>query len=197
MWQRTRGSSKEPKLADKERSISPIVYDKNQRTDGLSIPKRSKQLILTLFLLVAYSSWGVFHNEFQSLSMPLRAEEAGKRGFSEEVAMKHVKALTKLGPHSVGTVAIDLALQYVLAASEEIKKTAHWKVDVQLHFFQAKSGANRLVSGLFMGKTLVYSDLNHVILRILPRYASEAGDNAILVSSHIDTVLFPHCFYES
>ncbi|KAK6929195.1 Peptidase M28 [Dillenia turbinata] len=188
MRQRTRGSSKEPKPAVKEQSNSSGVDNKNQRTDGLGIPKRSTQLILTLFLLVAYSSWGVFHYQFQSLPMPLRAEEAGKRGFSEEEAMEHVKALTKLGPHSVGTDALDLAVQYVLKASEEIKKTAHWEVDVQVDFFHAKSGANRLVSGLFMGKTLVYSDLNHVILRILPKYASEAGDNAILVSSHIDTV---------
>ncbi|KAK2997025.1 hypothetical protein RJ639_024803 [Escallonia herrerae] len=65
---------------------------------------------------------------------------------------------------------------------------AHWEVDVEVDFFHANSGANRLVSGLFKGKTLVYSDLNHIVLRILPKYASEAGDNAILVSSHIDTV---------
>ncbi|GAV73091.1 Peptidase_M28 domain-containing protein [Cephalotus follicularis] len=65
---------------------------------------------------------------------------------------------------------------------------AHWEVDVEVDFFHAKSGANRLVSGLFMGKTLVYSDINHIILRIMPKYVSEAGENAILVSSHIDTV---------
>lgn len=75
-----------------------------------------------------------------------------------------------------------------MAASENIKKTAHWEVDVEVEFFNVKSGANRLVSGLFMGKTLVYSDLNHIILRIMPKYVAEAEDNAILVSSHIDTV---------
>jgi len=81
-----------------------------------------------------------------------------------------------------------LSAQYVFAAAEKIKETAHWEVDVQVEFFRSKSGANRLVSGTFMGKTLVYSDLNHVVLRILPKYVSEAGENAILVSSHIDTV---------
>ncbi|KAK6933372.1 Peptidase M28, partial [Dillenia turbinata] len=179
MWQRTRGSSKEPKPAVKEPSKSPRADDKNQRADGLGIPKWSTQLILTLFLLVAYSSWG-------SLPMPLRAEEAGNQGFSVEAAMEHVKALTKLGPHSFGTDALDLAVQFVLAASEEIKKTAHCEVDVQLDFFHAKSGANRL-SGVFRENTY----LNHVILRILPKYASEAADNAILVSSH------RHCFLNS
>lgn len=78
--------------------------------------------------------------------------------------------------------------QYVLTASEAIKKTAHWEVDVEVDFFHIKSGTNHLVSGLFNGKTLVYSDLHHVVLRIMPKFAPEAGENAILVSSHIDTV---------
>lgn len=84
--------------------------------------------------------------------------------------------------------------QYVFAAAEKIKETAHWEVDVQVDFFHSKSGANRLVSGLFTGKTLVYSDLNHVVLRILPKYVSEAGESAILVSSHIDTVFSTYAF---
>ena len=81
-----------------------------------------------------------------------------------------------------------------MAASESIKKTAHLEVDVEIEFFHTKYGANRLVSGLFMGKTLVYSDLNHVAMRILPKYATEAGENAILVSSHIDTVFSGYVF---
>lgn len=119
---------------------------------------------------------------------PLGADHAGKRGFSEVEAIRHVRALTQVGPHSIGSDALDDALQYVLAEAEKIKKMAHWEVDVQVDFFHAKSGANRMVSGLFVGKTLIYSDLYHIILRILPKYASEAEDNAILVSSHIDTV---------
>jgi len=76
----------------------------------------------------------------------------------------------------------------VLQAIENIKETAHWEVDVELDLFHAKSGANHMVGGLFKGKTLVYSDLNHIVLRISPKYAAEATENAILVSSHIDTV---------
>ena len=45
---------------------------------------------------------------------------------------------------------------------------------VEWIFFHAKSGANRMVSGLFVEKTLIYSDLYHIILRILPKYAYEA-----------------------
>lgn len=81
-----------------------------------------------------------------------------------------------------------------MAAAQKIEKTAHWEVDVEVDLFHAKSGSNRLVSGMFQGKTLVYSDLNHVILRISPKYADEAGDSAVLVSSHIDTVFSTYVF---
>ncbi|XAR72115.1 hypothetical protein NMG60_11018634 [Bertholletia excelsa] len=152
------------------------------------IPERSAYVVLSLFVLVIYGSWAVHHYQFDAMPMPLTADHAGKRGFSEEEAMKHARALTDLGPHPVGSNVLDDALQYVLEASEYIKKTAHWEVDVQVDFFHAKSGANRLISGLFKGKTLVYSDINHILLRISPKYLSEAEANAILVSSHIDTV---------
>lgn len=79
-------------------------------------------------------------------------------------------------------------MQYVLAEVEKVKETAHWEVDVNVDFFESKSGVNRLVGGLFKGKSLVYSDISHIVLRILPKYELDAGDNAILVSSHIDTV---------
>lgn len=64
-----------------------------------------------------------------------------------------------------------------------------------MDLFHAKSGANSMVSGLFMGKTLVYSDLNHVVVRILPKYVSEAREHSILVSSHIDTVFSTYVFF--
>lgn len=82
-----------------------------------------------------------------------------------------------------------------MAAAQKIKETKHWEVDVEVDFFHAKSGANRLVSGAFMGRTLIYSDLNHIVLRIQPKYASEAAENAILVSSHIDTVFAAYVFF--
>ncbi|KAK4750235.1 hypothetical protein SAY87_027684 [Trapa incisa] len=163
--------------------------DKGQEVHvRISNPRRSPFVWLTLFGVITYCSWAVYNHQFESLPMPLTAEQVGKRGFSEIEAIKHVKALTDLGPHPVGSDALELAIQYVLAAAENIKKTAHWEVDVEVDLFHAKSGSNRLVSGMFQGKTLLYSDLNHVILRILPKYADEARDSSILVSSHIDTV---------
>lgn len=78
--------------------------------------------------------------------------------------------------------------QYVLEAAKNIKEKAHWEVDVDVEAFHVRSGAHQMAGGLFMGKTLLYSDLNHVVLRILPKFESEAAQNAILVSSHIDTV---------
>lgn len=150
--------------------------------------KRSGYVILALFILITQGMRTVHHYQFESLPHPLTAQHVGKRGFSEVAAMKHVEELTKLGPHPVGSDALELGLQYVLEAAENIKKTAHWEVDVEVDLFHASSGANILVSGLFNGKSLVYSDLKHVVLRISPKYASEAEDSAILVSSHIDTV---------
>ncbi|KAM1672807.1 hypothetical protein FF2_040604 [Malus domestica] len=155
---------------------------------GQQRPQRSPFVWLTLFLAIGYCSYGVYQYQFESLPEPLTADQAGKRGFSEFSALKHVEALTQLGPHSVGSDALNLALQYVLAEAEKIKKTAHWEVVVEVDSFHVESGANRMVGGLFKGRTLVYADLNHIVVRVLPKYAPESVDNAILVSSHIDTV---------
>ncbi|KAG5533206.1 hypothetical protein RHGRI_027425 [Rhododendron griersonianum] len=165
------------------------VDERPPTTDSVRRTKRSVYVILALFVLVINGCWAIHHYQFEAMPVPLTADQAGKRGFSEEEAMKHVEALAGLGPHPVGSDALDLALQYVLGVAETIKKTAHWEVDVQVDFFHVSSGANRLASGLFKGKTLVYSDLNHIVLRIVPKYASEAEENAILVSSHIDSVV--------
>ncbi|XP_027363918.1 endoplasmic reticulum metallopeptidase 1 [Abrus precatorius] len=151
-------------------------------------PRRSSFVWLALFLIITYCCSAVYRYQYQNLPMPLTAEQAGKRGFSEIEAFKHVKALTEVGPHPVASEALNLALQYVLSACQTIKSTAHWEVEVEVDLFHSKSGANRLISGLFTGKTLVYSDLSHVVVRILPKYLSEAREQSILVSSHIDTV---------
>ncbi|PNY16484.1 endoplasmic reticulum metallopeptidase 1-like protein, partial [Trifolium pratense] len=150
--------------------------------------KRSSISWLALFFIISYSCSAIYQYQFQNMPVPLTAEQAGKRGFSEVEAFSHVKALTEVGPHPVGSEALHQALQYVLTACETIKKTAHWEVDVEVDLFHVESGANHLVSGLFAGKSLVYSDLDHVVVRILPKYTSEAREESILVSSHIDTV---------
>ncbi|CAK7325464.1 unnamed protein product [Dovyalis caffra] len=150
---------------------------------------RSGSVWLVLSAVIIYSCYSVHYYQFENLPLPLTAEHAGKRGFSEIQALKHVKALTEFGPHPVGSDSLDLALQYVLEEVGKIKKNAYYEVDVEVDFFHAKAGANQMTSGLFMGKTLVYADLKHVVLRILPKFlANEAADNTILVSSHIDTV---------
>ncbi|XWS66161.1 hypothetical protein CRYUN_Cryun05aG0176200 [Craigia yunnanensis] len=190
MRRRPQSSSISPDASANESSDTSKTDEEAKFNNSIQIKsaRRSGFVWLTLFAVFVYSSWAVYQYQFESLPVPLTAEQAGKRGFSEVEAMKHVKELTELGPHPVGSDALDLALQYVLAASEKIKKTAHWEVDVEVDFFHVNSGASRLVSGMFVGRTLVYSDLNHIILRILPKYVPQAGENAILVSSHIDTV---------
>lgn len=150
--------------------------------------RRGAYLLLGLLIVFLHGSWSVYNIQFGNLPLPLDAEQAGKRGFSEVSALEHVKYLTGLGPHPVGSDSLDLAIQYVYAVAEKIKKTAHWEVDVQLELFHTDIGANRISSGLFKGKTLLYSDLKHVLLRVTPKYLPEAEENLILVSSHIDTV---------
>ncbi|MQM16602.1 hypothetical protein Taro_049558 [Colocasia esculenta] len=181
MRDRTHNSSTVPESANVDQKDCQIE-------DGKTTLGRPATLWLALSILLVNGCWAVYHFQFESLPIPLSAEQAGKRGFSEESAMQHVKTLTRLGPHPVGSDALDLALQYVLAASKKIKETAHWEVDAQVDFFHAKTGANRLVGGLFKGKTLLYSDLKHVVLRLSPKYLPEAEETAILISSHIDTV---------
>ncbi|KAJ3706443.1 hypothetical protein LUZ61_010148 [Rhynchospora tenuis] len=151
-------------------------------------PKRSAFLWFTLLVLLINGAYAVYHIQSEGLPFPLTAEQAGKRGFSEESAMKHVKYLTSLGPHPVGSDSLDLAIEYVHTVAEKIKKTAHWEVDVEVDLFHAETGTNRLSQGAFSGRTLLYSDLKHVVLRIVPKYLPEARENTILVSSHIDTV---------
>ncbi|CAL9752585.1 unnamed protein product [Musa acuminata subsp. burmannicoides] len=180
------GNSRMPRIT--EASKPPASDETLRPTEQGGKPARSAFLWVALFVLFLNSSWAVYHFQFESLPLPLDAEQAGKRGFSEVSALEHVKYLTKLGPHPVGSDALELAVQYVFAATEKIQKTAHWEVDVQVDLFHAETAANHLSKGLFKGKTLVYSDLKHVVLRILPKYLPEAEDNVILVSSHIDTV---------
>lgn len=73
--------------------------------------QRSAYLWLTLFTLLLNGFWAVYHYQYESLPFPVNAEQAGKRGFSEVSAMTHVKYLSELGPHPVGSDALDLALQ--------------------------------------------------------------------------------------
>ncbi|KAL4339277.1 hypothetical protein GQ457_08G011230 [Hibiscus cannabinus] len=190
MRKRPQASSVSPDTSAEKSSDASKIDEEAKLNQGIQIKtaRRSGFTLLTLLGVIVYASWAVYQYQYGSLPVPLTAEQAGKRGFSEVEAMKHVRELTKLGPHTIGSDAIELALQYVLAATENIKKTAHWEVDVEVDFFHVNTGATRLGSGMFKDKTLIYSDLNHIVLRILPKYAPEAGENAILVSSHIDTV---------
>lgn len=93
----------EPSAADDEEVKGSVRVENRTR--------RSPVVWLTLFVLIIYSSYAVYQYQFESMPLPLTAEQAGKRGFSEVEALKHVKALTQLGPHPVGSNALNLALQ--------------------------------------------------------------------------------------
>nr|GLL34973.1 endoplasmic reticulum metallopeptidase 1-like [Ipomoea trifida] len=155
--------------------------------------ERSGYEILVLFAFVICGTWGVFHYQFKVLPEALSPEDAGVTGFSEEAAMAHDKALSSLGPHPLGSAVLDTALEYVLKAATTIQEEAYGDVNVEVECFHANTGVNTLSGGSYYGKTLVYSDMKHVLIRISSNSAatklrSGEEDNAILVSAHVDTV---------
>nr|GMD32100.1 endoplasmic reticulum metallopeptidase 1 isoform X1 [Ipomoea batatas] len=155
--------------------------------------ERSGYEILVLLAFVICGTWGVFHYQFKVLPEALSPEDAGVTGFSEEAAMAHDKALSSLGPHPLGSAVLDTALEYVLKAATTIQEEAYGDVNVEVECFHANTGVNTLSGGSYYGKTLVYSDMKHVLIRISSKSAatklrSGEEDNAILVSAHVDTV---------
>ncbi|KAH9288162.1 hypothetical protein KI387_032279, partial [Taxus chinensis] len=192
------GAETEPVISRSRGSTEPAIISSDAMavaTNPISVPKglkRSpKQAALNwaaLLFVIINSSWLVYHFQFERLPRPLTAAQAGKRGFSELRAIEHVKALTKFGPHPVGSEALDHAVKYVLSEAQRIEAAAHWDVEVEVDYFHSKPGANSLKKGLFSGRTLAYSNLKHVVMRVTPKYTTDAENNAVLVSSHIDTV---------
>ena len=80
-------------------------------------------------------------------------------------------------------------MQYVYEQAVEIQETANYEVEVEVDRFKISSGLVKLNTGLFKGKSLVYSGLEHVVVRLHPKYDDYALENALLVSSHVDTVI--------
>jgi len=77
----------------------------------------------------------------------------------------------------------------VLDQVTEVQETANLEVEVEIDYFHPSPGVIQLKRGLFVGRSLVYSGLKHVVVRVHPKYEDSALENAILVSSHIDTVI--------
>ncbi|RWW59919.1 hypothetical protein BHE74_00033120 [Ensete ventricosum] len=98
-----------PRITEASKPLASDETPRPQEQGGK--PARSAFLWVALFVLFLNSSWAVYHFQFESLPLPLDAEQAGKRGFSEVSALEHVKYLTKLGPHPVGSDALELAVQ--------------------------------------------------------------------------------------
>lgn len=83
--------------------VNTVVHVGNSR--------RSSYVWLALFFIITYCCSAIYDYQFQNMPVPLTVEQAGKRGFSEIAAFNHVKALTQVGPHPVGSEALDQALQ--------------------------------------------------------------------------------------
>ncbi|CAM6102745.1 unnamed protein product [Calypogeia fissa] len=144
-------------------------------------------LLMVVLMLYVCHIVNVYQSE--SLPAPLSKEQAGPRGFSEVTAREHIMSLVEFGPHPVGTEALDKALMYVYSELMEIKEEADPYVDFEVDLFEPGPGLNRLVGGLFYGKSLVYANLRHLVVRISPSDFYKSKENTILISSHIDTVI--------
>lgn len=109
---RQKGSSESSNATDNEEpDSSSSGQEGSEAMVHVPSPNRSSYAMLTLFALLMYSSWNVYHYQYENLPAPLTAEQAGKRGFSEVEAMKHVEALAGFGPHPVGSDSLDRAVQ--------------------------------------------------------------------------------------
>lgn len=114
MRQRPKSALLNSKLPSGERSNQENGGSEgNNVVKDIVIAKRSSYVIFALFVLVMYGSWSVYQYQFENLPAPLALEHVGKRGFSEHEAMKHVEALTRLGPHPVGSDALESALEVI------------------------------------------------------------------------------------
>lgn len=96
--------------------------------------RRTPFLLLGLLMVFLHGSWSVYRFQFANLPLPLDAEQAGKRGFSEASALEHVKYLAALGPHPVGSDSIDLAVQVVLY-SYKFQATCFYIISYQTYNF--------------------------------------------------------------
>lgn len=97
-------SNQEPNVSDND------ALDREVQADV----KRSGKVWFSVLILITYFSWAVYNYQVGNLPKPLSAKQAGKRGFSEIEAIKHVKALTQFGPHPVSSDALVNALEVCL-----------------------------------------------------------------------------------
>ena len=65
--------------------------------------RRGAYLLLGLLIVFLHGSWSVYRIQFGNLPLPLDSKQA----------LEHVKYLTSLGPHPVGSDSLDLAIQVV------------------------------------------------------------------------------------
>jgi len=70
---------------------------------------------LSMLVSLMFGMWWLFRYQTEVLPPPVSEGAAGIRGFSEERAYRHVKALTSLGPHPLGSDALNRAIQVLRA----------------------------------------------------------------------------------
>jgi hypothetical protein len=76
---------------------------------------QSGAALVWLATLVGVSSvaWLIYYHTANVLPTPVSEDAAGKDGFSEERALRHVKCLTDLGPRPVGSIALQRGVQVI------------------------------------------------------------------------------------
>jgi hypothetical protein len=77
---------------------------------------------LLMIFLMAWIFQLVNWYQSEKLAMPLSLEQAGRYGFSEVAAREHIGALVELGPHPVGTKALDKAMMVLCRTPFKLKQ---------------------------------------------------------------------------
>lgn len=92
------------------RGMMKGVSSKGEKKSSISGGRAAAQWLSMLGSLM-FIMWLLCRYQTEVLPWPVSEKAAGVRGFSEQRALRHVKALTAFGPHPVGSQPLHNAVQ--------------------------------------------------------------------------------------
>lgn len=146
--------------------------------------------VATLLLLAALA-WSAY--KFSSRTPSPLPFDSPLNSFSEGRARRHLDHIASLGPHPIGSSALDSVHSYLLQELDWIEEHASGKVVIEVDVQDGENGVSQLSVGPFSGKSLAYQGLRNVVVRVRGAQwgvKDETSENwhAILLSVHTDSV---------
>jgi hypothetical protein len=156
-----------------------------------SVRSRAEASWISTLVLLACLVWGAY--KFSTRTPSPLPFDAPLSSFSEGRARLHLNHIAAVGPHPIGSQALDLVYNYLLQELESIEEHASSNVVIEIDIQESENGASQLTVGPFSGKTLAYQGLRNVVVRVRgSRWGmqEETSENwhAILLSVHTDSV---------